>query len=78
MRSARAAGRRLVLLALVALAGPSACSEASPEGEELASPAQRDATPVGEKGLARSEAERKEERLEEFGVAEPESGEAAE
>ena len=47
-----------VLLALGALAGALACSEDSPGGEELVRPAEREAAPVGEPGLERTEAER--------------------
>lgn len=70
----RSRGAAAVLAAVLASAAAGGCSETSPAGDELASPAERDATPLAEPALERTEPERKQERLEEFGVAEPEPG----
>ena len=69
---------RVVPLVLLLALGAHACSEDSPGGEELVRPAEREAAPVSEPGLERTEAERREERLEHFGVDEPEPGETPE
>jgi hypothetical protein len=61
----------LACLALAAL-GPGGCSDESPGGEKLMAPAEREAAPVSETGLERTAQQRKEERLEEFNVAEQE------
>jgi hypothetical protein len=58
-------------LAALALVGALACSEASPGGDELMSHAEREAVPLSEEGLDATKRERKEERLEEYGVGDP-------
>lgn len=68
--------RLLGLVAALAVLAAGGCSEQSPQGRELAAPSDREAAPVGEAALDRPEPERKEEKLEEFGVDAPEPGEA--
>lgn len=73
MKAMAPSSRRAALAsaAALALAGALACSETSPGGDELMSPAEREAVPLSEEGLDATERERKQERLEEYGVEDP-------
>jgi hypothetical protein len=60
-----------LILGISMLTSGTACRDTSPGGEALMAPAEREATPVTETGLERTEQARSEEWLEEWNVEDP-------